>query len=195
MSPTFESKHHEALAQFAANYFYVGRIRLKNAILLWKNGIDPAAQNHMIFELIVGYTNYALYEFALLLYDAKENLLKIDTTYKYADGSAISKVIEFRRHVLAHRGANWGSTGSKAVIDAVSENPLPILSDAISAAKEFLLELKKRDIKIYELAGAPPIPTMRLPQLKELLAVMPKSGMWVTVHNADEVESFFQRYE
>lgn len=65
----------------------------------------------------------------------------------------------------------------------------------MNAAKEFLLELKKRDIKLYEITGAPPIPTMRLPQLLELLAVAPKTGMWATVHNADEADNFFQRYE
>jgi hypothetical protein len=195
MTPTFAAKHHEALANFAANYFYIGRLRLKNAILLWNHGIDRAQQNSMMFELVVGYTNYALYEFALLLFDAKENLVKIDSSYMYAEGSAVFKVIEFRRHVLAHRGSNWGSDGSRAIIESVSKNPLSILNDTIAAAKEFMAELKSRNIKIYDITEVPPIPAMNLPVLDNFLVAMPKTGFFASITNADEADRFFQRYE
>ena len=176
------------LQNFAVAYFFILRIQLENAELIEKSLRNITPKNHLLSELGHGYINGAITEFVLLLYDSAELLKKTTGTYQYKPGGAIAQIFKFRRHILAHRGCNWGSKESKETLASLSQES--IFQASYKAGNEFVQDLRNY-LTFDPIDKNPLIQKIRRPDFENLLKNSPELGFYSPIFEMNEVIQFF----
>ncbi|MNJ93353.1 hypothetical protein D3C87_110330 [compost metagenome] len=182
------SETKKVLQNFAVAYFFVLRIKLENAELIERSLQNQVPKNLLLSELAHGYINGAITEFVLLLYDSAALLKRHTGNYEYKVGGSIDKIFKFRRHILAHRGCNWGSEESMATIEGLSQER--IFQTSYKAANEFVLDLR-RYMSFEPIEKNPAIQKIRKPDFDNLLKNSPELGFHTPVFEISDVINFF----
>lgn len=178
----------KSLQDFAVAYFFIFRIQLENAELLEKTLRSETPKNKLLLELGHGYINGAISEFVLILYDTIDLFKKNISIYRYKTGGAIDQIFKFRRHILAHRGCNWGTQESTDTISYFSTES--IYKTCHEAAVEFVQDLRNY-ISFDPIEKNPGIQKIRRPDLINLIENSPELGFYLPAYNMDEAIEFF----
>lgn len=178
----------KSLQDFAITYFFVYKIQIENAELVSKNLLTIKPNNGLLSELGYGYINGSVTEYVLSLYDAVMLLKKAIREYEYKPNEPIDLIFKFRRHVLAHRGCNWGSAESNETLKFLAEGN--IFKTCHEAANEFVQDLRKY-MNFSPLKQFPRIQKIMKHDLDNLFNKAPELAYYYSISNLDEVKKFF----
>lgn len=196
MSDTDNSKKIlDSTVDFGTAYYFLMRVRLLNAQKLMAAINQGKVKNGVILELAYAYIQNAATDFALSLYDFLEVFKGLKPIFEYQNGSAISKVMAFRRHVLAHKGKNWGTEESKKVLEELNKDAGSLFVNCFKAMEELTTIFKDRGIVYGPGKMRPAAQLIRGPELQALLEKIPQDGQFVPVPSEDELIKFFGRVE